>query len=107
MARVCVCVLPFAYSRKRHRPAIDICVFEELNVTLRKGQRRVNGWRQRWRERESFFFFLFARKNEIESSEENEKVYRLGHEELCGAILAGEKKPRRHVQRAGVCGINE
>ncbi len=47
--------LPLVNSRKRHWPTIDICMFEELNVTLRKGQRRVNGQGQRWRETESFF----------------------------------------------------
>lgn len=51
-------LLPLVYSRKRHWPTIDICVFEDLNVALRKGQSRVNCQRKRWRETSEVFLLL-------------------------------------------------
>lgn len=48
-------------------------MFEEVNVTLRKGQGRVNGWRQRWREIRGEFFFFIPPRIKTESAEEREK----------------------------------
>lgn len=66
-------------------------MFEELNVTLRKGQRRVNGWRQRLREGEFFFVVFLTCKDEFESVEENVEVMK----SCVGRLLAG--KPCRHA----------
>lgn len=35
-------------------------MFEELNVALRKGQRRETGWRKRWRLSGQRFFHFFS-----------------------------------------------
>lgn len=53
-------------------------MFEEVNVALRKGQRRVNGWRhaemKRGRDKgRELLLFLCSPKEEIESAEEDEE----------------------------------
>lgn len=85
-----------------YRPIIDSCVFEGVNVTLPKGQRRVNGFMQQQGLEESFF----SPHLRGQGGEENEKVMKSG----VGRILAG--KPFRHAvelynmqvfARGGVC----